>query len=444
MFGSEKIDRIIAFLKKDIWRLRARDLSTPEWYLIVPLRVILLTIRGLTEGKAHLQASALTFYSILSVVPVLAMGFGIAKGFGFQKNLEKLLIENFQGREEIAQKIIHFAQTALENVKGGLVAGIGIIILFWAIVMILSHIESALNDVWGVKKGRTIVRKISDYLSLMLICPVLFFMSSGLTVFITSSARMMVERIAILKAVSPAIFFSLGLTRFLTLWVLFTFLYIFLPNTKVRFKAGLIGGVLAGTLFILFQWFYIVLQVGVARYNAIYGSFAALPLFFIWLRYSWLIVLFGAEVSFATQNVNTFEFEQDCLTASYAFKRQLALRIVHLMVKRFSNGEEPLDADQIAQCLDTPVRLVHELLYKLGECGLISETVRLEGGTLAYQPAHDPDILTIQSVIDTMEQWGSDKIPIQASESLGKIAESLAAFDDLIKTSPKNLRLKEI
>ena len=152
---------------------------------------------------------------------------------------------------------------------------------------------------------------------------------------------MMVERIAILKAVSPAIFFSLGLTRYLTLWVLFTFLYIFLPNTKVRFKAGLLGGVLAGTLFILFQWLYIALQVGVARYNAIYGSFAALPLFFIWLRYSWLILLFGAEVSFATQNVNTFEFEKDCLTASYAFKRLLSLSVIHLLVKRFSNGRNP-------------------------------------------------------------------------------------------------------
>ena len=181
-----------------------------------------------------------------------------------------------------------------------------------------------------------------------------------------------------------------------------------------------------------------------ARYNAIYGSFAALPLFFIWLRYSWLIVLFGSEVSFATQNVNTFEFEQDCLTASYAFKRLLSLRVVHLLVKRFSNGEESLDADQIAQRLDTPVRLVHELLYKLGECGLISETVRSENSTLAYQPAHDPDILTIQSVIDTLEQWGSDKIPLQTTESLGKIVESLTAFNDLIKNSPKNLRLKDI
>jgi membrane protein len=444
MVGSGKIDRIRAFLKKDIWRIRARELTTVEWYLIIPLRVILLTLRRLSEGKAHLRASALTFYSLLSVVPVLAMVFGIAKGFGFQKNLEKLLLENLQGQEEIAQRIFHFAQAALENVKGGLVAGIGIIILFWAIVMILSHIESALNDVWGVKKGRTIVRKISDYLSLMLICPVLFFMSSALTVVITSSAQMLVERISILKAVSPAIFLSLGLTRFLALWILFTFLYIFLPNTKVRFKAGLIGGVLAGTLFILFQWLYIVLQVGVARYNAIYGSFAALPLFFIWLRYSWFIVLFGAEISFATQNVNTFEYEQDCLAASYAFKRLLSLRIVHLMVQRFSNGEEPLDADQIAQHLDTPIRLVHELLFELGACGLTSETVRSENGALAYQPAHDPDILTIQSVIHTMESWGSDKIPLQASESLGKISESLVAFNDLVKNSPKNSRLKEI
>ena len=436
--------KIIRFLKTDIWRVRSRDLPAAKSLLLNSLRVLVLTLRGVTEDKTMLRASALTFYSLLSIVPVLAMVFGISKGFGFEKKLEGLLFENFEGHEQVVTKVVEFAHALLENVKGGLVAGIGLIILFYSIIKILTHIESAFNDIWGVKKGRPLARKVTDYLSLTLITPVLFVMSSAMTLTIASSARLIVEDVTVLGAVSPLIFFLLKFLPYCTLWVLFTFLYMFIPNTRVSFKSGLLAGILAGTVYVLFQKFYIIFQIGMAKYNAIYGSFAALPLFFIWLQLSWLIVLLGAEISFAHQNVDTYEFEQDCLTVSHAYKRLLALRIAHLLVNHFSEGTQPWTARQISHALDIPIRLVLQILYDLTESGILAEVSVNKDRDIGYQPARDPEALTIQYVIQAMEGRGSDNIPVAPSDELDRISDSLKTFQELVVTSQANRPLREI
>jgi membrane protein len=437
--------QIVWFLKTDIWRIREKDLPRTSSLLIRPLRVLVLTLRGLVQDRANLRASALTFYSILSIVPVAAMAFGISKGFGFERSLERLVLENLEGQEEVAQRIVQFAHALLENVKGGLVAGIGIILLFYTIIKILSHIENAFNHIWGIEKPRNWTRRISDYLSLMLICPVLFILSSAGTVMIMSGARLAIQKVSVLGAVGPAIFFALNLLPYGVIWVLFAFLYIFIPNTRVHFISGALAGVIAGTLFQIFQRSYIFLQVGVSKYNAIYGSFAALPLFFIWLQISWLIVLFGAEVAFAHQNVHTYEFEPDCHTASHAFKRLMCLVITHLLVKCFLGGEKPLQAEHIAQRLESPVRLVNQLLFELVASGIVSEIrSNSENRAVAYQPARDPEALTIKYILNALDQRGSHDIPVARSEAFEKISASLKQFNDLLEKSESNRLLKEI
>jgi membrane protein len=181
----------------------------------------------------------------------------------------------------------------------------------------------------------------SDYLSLMLICPVLAILSSSLTVFVTTQVNLILEKFSILGVFSPVVFLFLKILPYCLLWSLFTFCYIFMPNTKVRFSAGLLGGIVAGTVFQIVQWGYITFQIGVVRYNAIYGSFAVLPLFLVWLELSWLIVLFGAELSFAYQNVDTYEFEPDALQASHRIKTLLSLQITHHLIKNFATGAPP-------------------------------------------------------------------------------------------------------
>ena len=434
----------IRFLRGDIWRIREKDLPRRKSLLLRTLRVVILSVRGVSSERVALRASALTFYSLLSIVPVAAMVFGIAKGFGFESALERLLLSSLEGQEEIVKKIVDFAHALLEDVKGGFIAGLGLLILFYTIIKILSNIENALNDIWGIKKPRSLSRKITDYLSVMLIGPVLFFMSSTMTVYISGSVRQIVEGTSVLKVVSPGISFLLQFLPYVSLWLLFSFVYIFIPNTKIKFSSGILGGIIAGTLYHLFQWFYISLQIGVAKYNAIYGGFAALPLFFIWMQTGWLIVLFGAEIAFAHQNVETYEFEQECLTVSQAFKRLLSLRILHLIVRDFWRGGKPYSSRQIAHDLEIPIRLVNEILFELVASGLVSEVKADEGRGIAYEPARDPDTMTIKNVVDTLEQHGSDDIPVAHTEELRQLSESLKTFSDLLENSEANRKLKEI
>ncbi|HNV24403.1 MAG TPA: YihY/virulence factor BrkB family protein, partial [Candidatus Omnitrophota bacterium] len=223
------IFQFVQFLKKDIWRIRIKKLPKTKSFWIQQLRIILLSLRGFDEDKCQLRASALTFYSLLSVVPVAAMAFGIAKGFGFENMLEEQLYNKIPGQEVVIKQIVDFAHSFLENTKGGLIAGVGIAVLFWTIIKVLGNIETSFNDIWGIKKGRSFGRKFSDYLSVMLICPVLLIMSSSVTILVASQIKLIVEKIAFLGPVSSFILLGLNILPFVVTWILFTFIYIFMP-----------------------------------------------------------------------------------------------------------------------------------------------------------------------------------------------------------------------
>jgi len=438
------IIKLIDFLKTDIWRIRLSGLSLFKSLFIKFIRIILLSIRGFNEDKLPLRASALTFYSLLSLVPVLAMVFGIAKGFGFQKVLENRLLENFPGHEELLNQLIGSANTLLESTKGGLIAGIGIAILFWTVIKVIGHIEQSFNDIWGIRLSRTFGRKFSDYLSMMLIGPLLLIMSGSATVFITTQITLVIEKISVLGLVSPFIFFMLKLLPYALLWILFTVIYILMPNTKVHIRSGLIAGIVAGTTYQVAQWLYINFQIGATRYNAIYGSFAALPLFLAWLQISWIIVLLGAEISFAHQNADTFEYETDSLNMSPFYKKLTALYIAHLSIIKFAKGEKPQTAVQISQRLELPIRLVRQVLHELVESGTFSITQVSKYDEPAYQPAVDINKFTIQYLIEALDHQGSADIPLGETQELKALSEALESFSDKINNSPENKLLKDI
>ena len=440
----QRISTGVHFLRKGIWKIRQRDLPPRRSLLIGILKVGVLSIRRIAEDRISLRASALTFYSLLSIVPVAAMAFGIAKGFGFEENLQRTLLGALEGQEEVAVRIMDFAHALLKNVRGGAMAGIGLLVLFFSIIMILSHTENAFNAIWGVKKGRAVGRMVTDYLSILLIGTVLFVISSGVTVFISGGVQLAVHRFGFLGFLGPGVTLLLKLLPLVALWILFSFLYVFIPNTKVEVKAGLVGGILSGTLYQVFQWAYVTLQIGVAKQSAVYGSFAALPLFLTWLQTSWMIVLLGAEISFAYQNAEMFEFEEECLNVSHSFKRLLALRVAQLVTRRFSRGETPWGNQQISQALEIPTRLVNQILYELVGSGILSE-VRSGGDSgPAYEPARDPEMLTVKYVVDALEQTGTDDIPVARSEELDRLTASLERFGELAENSEANQRLKEI
>jgi len=440
----DQISKFFNFIKVDIWRIRLADLPFGKSFLIKQLRIIILAIRGYDEDKCFFRASSLTFYTLLSIVPVAAMFFGIAKGFGFEKVLEKRIYENFPGQQEVLSQVLNFSNSLLQETRGGLIAGIGLAVLFWSVLKVLNHIERSFNDIWEIKVGRSWGRKFGDYLSIMLISPIFIILSGSVTVFITTQVEQITQRIALLGMFSPAISFLLKFIPYALIWALFTFLYIIMPNTKVNFKAGLLGGVVAGTIYQIAQWAYISFQVGAARYNAIYGSFAALPLFLMWVQISWWIVLFGAELSFANQNVDTYEYEPDCLKISPAYKRLLTLQIAHLLIKNFSNGKKPLTYSQISDHLSMPVRLVHNIIFDLVESGLVSETKTKSDKEFAYQPARDINKMTIQYVLEALDQKGTDDIPVAKTEDYRALSDALKNFSDTMEKSPANKLLKDI
>lgn len=441
---AKYLSETIQFLKTDIWRIRSSKLTGQKSFWIRQLRIILLAIRGFGEDKCQLRASALTYYSLMSIVPVAAMAFGIAKGFGFEKLLEEKILGGLPGQEEVAQQIIGFARSFLENSRGGLIAGIGIVALFWTVIKVLGNIESSFNDIWGIRAARTAGRKFGDYLSIMLICPILIIMSSSVTVLVTSQITLIVEKLAFLGPVGDAVLFSLRVLPYAVIWIVFTFIYKFLPNTRVQLKSALIAGIIAGTSFQVVQLIYIYFQVGVAKYGAIYGSFAALPLFLIWLQLSWLIVLFGAEVSFAEQNVETYEFEADCLKVSHSFRELLSLNIAHLCVKKFRQAEKALSADEVSHELEIPVRLVRQILFELVEARVLSEVKLDDRETMAYQPARDIEDLTITNVLNQLNRRGVNWIPLDNTGDLEKLKGRLTQFQEGIEKSPANVPLKDI
>ncbi len=438
------LSRITEFVTVDIWRIRLKDLPRKKSFLIKQLRTVILAIRGFDEDKCLLRASSLTFYSLLSIVPVVAMAFGIAKGFGFERYLEEQIFERLPGQEKILLQIIEFAKKLLENTKEGVILGIGIAILLWTVIKLLSHIESAFNDIWEIKKSRTAARKFSDYLSIMLISPFFVVISSSMTLFITTQIMHITERLSLLGAFSPLIVLALRILPYCLIGMFFTIVYILMPNTKVSFRSGLIAGLVAGSTYVLVQWGYINFQVGIAKYNAIYGSFAALPLFLIWMQLSWLIVLFGAEISFAIQNVETYEFEHDCLGISQGFKKLLSLQVSHQIIMTFSKGENPLTAPQISHNLGIPIRLLHQILYELIDSRIISDINNDESVDPAYQPAQDINRLTVRYILDALDNKGIDNIPVVQTRELEVLSDTLKEFGNIVDNSQANRLLKDI
>ncbi len=438
-FNYIKIEK---FISHEIWSVRLDEFPPHKSLLYRILRIIVLAIRGVTEDKVMLRASALTYYTLMSIVPVLAMGFGIAKGFGMEKYLEQQIIAQFQGQEQIMTRLIDFSNSLLQRTGGGLIAGIGVAVLFWSVLKVFNHIENAFNGIWQIAKGRTFTRKFSDYLSMMLIAPILIILSSSMNVYISTQITNLSEKSELVSAVSPYLSFMLKFLPYLITSVLFTILYLVMPNTRVNPKSAIIAGVIAGTIFSITQWVYIDLQIGVSNYNAIYGSFAALPLFLFWLQSSWLILLFGAEISFAHQNEKLYEFETETKNISFHSRKMLSLLILNRIIKRFVAGEPAMTAQEIASDLRLPIRLVRNLLTNMVACRIVSETITNIPKTHAFQPAQYVDKFTVWSVINALDMQGTSIGP--ETPEMEKILSIHGSFMAKVKNLHENILVKEI
>jgi len=438
------IGRIFIFLQKDIWKIPLKALPRHKSFLFKQIRMLLIVVKGLRTERLSARASALTYFSLLAFVPVLAILFGIFKSFGIETFLERYLYDNFTFQKDVIDQMVTMANKVLASTRGDIIAGIGLVILLWAVIRVLSVIEQTFNDIWQVKKSRGMVRKFSDYIAILLLAPLMMILASSATVFLSTRISDLTGHSHVAEYIGSFILFLLHLSPYLLIWILLTIIYMVIPNTRVRFRSALLAGVIAGTLYQALQWVYIRFQISVTNYNAIYGSFAALPLFLVWLQTSWYIVLLGAEISFANQNVEKLDFEMGNLSTSPSFDRLLSLLIAHRVIKNFAEGKKPMTITEIAHKLDIPVRIASTLTYAMTECGVFSETYTTEYKERAYQPARDIGTLSVNTLINILDRKGDDHIPIPETKEYNKLREITDTFRHTLDDHPGNILLKDI
>jgi membrane protein len=441
---SLSIKQIIHFLTVSLWNLKINEIRGVRGFFYRFLRVNFIAIKGLIDDNLSVRASALTFYSVLSIVPVLAMAFGIAKGFGLEENLTEILTKSLQGQEEVLTMSLEFAHKMLEKTKGGLVAGIGLLVLFFTVMRLLAMVEEAFNSVWYIQNSRSFLRKFTDYLSLIIITPVFIILSSSATLFVVYQINNFTSDAQGVSYISPFIEFLLKVLPTIFIQILLVLIYMIMPNTKVNFKSALIAGLVAGFMFQILQYAYINFQIVVSNYNAVYGSFAALPLFLIWLQISWLIILFGAELSFAYQNTESFEYESDPAKISNYQLEVLSILLTLHCIKRFQTGKPAHTVDSLTDELGISRILVDHTLNKLTEVGILVRIKLETTATLAFQPALSPELITINKVLRTLKKHGIKEVIFPTSDEYLKIKQSLTTFHETTENSPANYLLKNI
>ena len=436
------LTRTIHFVTYDIWRITENEVSGLKELYINTIKTIILAIRGFNSENLQTKASALTYSTLLAIVPLLAVLLGIAKGFGFQEAVQQELFDYFPRQEQELSEAFKFVERYLAQAQGGVIIGVGLILLFYTVINLISSIEDTFNDIWQIQKSRPWHRKISDYLALFLILPILMTASSGLSIFLSTLQNSFLSSYVFF---TPLVELVLNIAPFVITIMVFTGLYVSLPNTKGKFVNGLIAGVLAGSAFQFFQFIYISGQIWVNKYNAIYGSFAALPLLLLWLQLSWLICLFGAELAYASQNVKKFSFERDSKNISRRYKDFLTLLIASLIVKRFVNEEKPYTADELSDAYRIPIRITTEILYLLTELHIIIE-VNYENDerVVYYQPALDVNQITVSYLLTKMDEYGSENFKIDTSRLFNKEWHTLLKTrEDMIKAN-SNILLKDL
>lgn len=434
------IKRLIHFIKEGIWLKNEREYRSRfvRWG-VRQIKVLILTIRGSGEHNLAITSAALTFYTLMSIVPIAAMIFGIVKGFGVQTSFEEYLYERFPESSEVITQILHFANNLLERTRGGIIAATGFVVLVWAVLRVFGNVEAAFNTIWEVRRSRSMARKLSDYLVIVFVSPILWIISNSISIFIR-------RQLDSLSGPSAFVDVLYGLLSVVVIWVMFTFIYRVMPNTRVRVRCALSAGIVAGTAFQVFQFVYVYLQSWMTSYNAIYGSLAALPLFLIWMQTSWQILLFGAELSFAFQNISLYEQERQSLHMSYGHRLQVLVAAMLTVTRHFADNKGPITSEEVAHQLGMPIRIVRDVMFDLENAGLLSSVQHPVNEKVNYYiPARDIHNLTLVEVVQSVEQHGgSADFDLSSNTTLKRVGDALAAMRAENERSKSNILLMSI
>ena len=432
-----KLRHLFTYFTDTIFRQDVSEWRNPvvRW-LVQQYRLLFYTARGLVEHGTLVRSAALTFYTLMSLVPILAVVFAVVKGFGLTDGLVENLYGIFPRHPETIDYIVGFAENALARTQGGVVAAVGLVMLFWAVIRVFGSIESAFNNIWEVKVARSIARQWTDYIAVVMIVPVLWILANA--------AGDYVEQL--LGLYDKWYFNTLShLASMVIIWTMFTLLYLIIPNARVRFQSALMAGIVAGTIFLLFQWGYVYVQRWMTSYNAIYGSFAALPLFLIWMQTSWEILLFGGELSFAYQNISRFAEERESLRISYDQRRKVLLAVMILVARNFRDHGGTLSTDAIRDRLGLPTRIVNDVLFQLVQAGQLIAVRSGDGERdVAFAPAHDLASTTVYGILEAVERTGQATLDLGQTPELARMNQEVESLKEEVRHSSNNARLSDL
>lgn len=438
-FGKDFLERTAKHRKAFIESLRN---SVPYWNR--QRRIIYLLYKGITRDNIYIKASALTFFSILSVIPLVALAFGIAKGFGLSDELRAQIIMQFHNQEQVMNWILDFANNTLEQTSGGWLAGIGVAFLFYTVGQLLNYVENIFNSIWRVEETRVWYRQVTNYLAVIILVPALFIASSSVTVLATTKLTDILSRSDMLEVFKPVVSFLVKLIPFILLFTLTTAAFLAMPNTRVKLRSALFAGLFAGIAMQLLQILYVESQLGITRLGTLYGSFAAVPLLMVWVQMSWVVVLMGAQLSYYRQNITRYEFEFDVQTVSPRQKKRLSLLVMHSLINDFVKGVKPRAPEEISLELSLPVRTIHDCLDMLHKASMVTEVWSEETERNVYQPATDINRMTLSFVLEQIEASGSLHKVVINNADYRKIDSALSKFENLIASSEVNVLLRDI
>ena len=405
--NQAKIKNWLQFLTVGIWRVTDEEATPLQHRIYACIKIVLLSIRQFTADRIPVRASALTYSTLLSIIPILALLFAIARGLGFDALMENQFRTSVTQQQ--AELIITWVNSYLEHAQSGIFIGVGLIMLLWTVLILTDNIERSFNAIWQVKHPRTVFRKITDYFSMLLLLPLLIVISSGLTIFMTTYVKQMDNYLLL----GPVLKFLVRMIPYTLTWGMFIGLFVFIPNTKVRLSHAILPGILAGSAFQAFQYFYINSQIWVSNYNAIYGSFAAIPMFLLWTQISWTICLLGAEMSYISQNLDAFSFDKETENIGRRYHDFFCTIILAAICKRFEQIQVPYTAEELSREHRIPIRLTKRILYELQDMHLIYEAVSDEKGRdITYIPGVDINRLTVGMLLTKLDMNGSEDFKI--------------------------------
>lgn len=400
------INQIKRFLTRDVWRVNIEGMSLMRRMGTSLARRLIITWEGFMQNNLTSYAAALTYSCILAAVPVLAIIFAVARGFDFGDIIEQQLRNNISVSPDIADTLFGFIDSYISHTHSGIFLGFGLIMLLYTVVMLTSNIETAFNTIWGVRSSRNIYRRTVDYITVFLLLPILIVVTSGFSVFMITLTSLFSDYVIL----SSTMKFVIKVTPVVLWCIAFIALYKLMPNTHVRWRSALIPGLLAGILFQIIQYLYIHYQIVLSSYNAIYGTFAALPMFMIWLNISWIICLIGAQMCYANQCVDEYAFTKDSQNMSRCDHDSLCILLFSHIAHRFNEGMPPYTTHTLSRETGLPHTMVQGLLEELTSTGLLSEATDDTGIRQYFLPRMDIHRVTINNILSRIDNQGNGRI----------------------------------